>query len=177
MFKKVYRKTIGQVIDPSFIKSPRNYIVQSLIAVVAVTCVLGFVEILTNAAIVAGIAASTFIVFAMPNSITARPRRLIGGHVVGLICGIICYHLFIVGPLERIFSHYQYLLLLVCALTVGLSIFMMTATNTEHPPAASTALGIVLEGWSYKLILFILLYMIILAVVKWLLRSYLKNLF
>ncbi|MCJ7769012.1 MAG: HPP family protein, partial [Dehalococcoidales bacterium] len=68
-----------EVIDKSFIQKPKNYIIQSLMALAVLLIILSFVEVLTEAAIVAALGASTFIVFAMPRSITARPRRLIGG--------------------------------------------------------------------------------------------------
>ena len=63
------------------------------------------------------------------------------------------------------------------ALAVGLSIFLMAITNTEHPPAAATALGIVIGGWSNGVIAFILLGAISLALTRRLLRGYLKDLF
>ena len=40
------------------------------------------------------------------------------------------------------------LLVTVAALTVGLSIALMVLTNTEHPPAAGAALGLVIHEWS-----------------------------
>jgi hypothetical protein len=45
---------------------------------------------------------------------------------------------------------------LVAALSVGLAIFMMAATNTEHAPAAGTSLGLVLAGWSLPIVAFVL---------------------
>ena len=71
------------IIDKSLVRTPRNYIIQSLLATVAVAIILYFVNIFTEAAIVAALGASIFIVFAMPRSVTAQSRRLIGGHIVG----------------------------------------------------------------------------------------------
>ena len=53
------------IIDKSFIKEPKKYIVQSLVAVAAVALILFFVGIITHVAIVAALGASAFIVFAM----------------------------------------------------------------------------------------------------------------
>ena len=39
--------------------------------------------------VVASIGATAFIVFAMPKSIAASPHRIIGGHVIGLISGLL----------------------------------------------------------------------------------------
>ena len=165
------------IIDESFIKTPKNYIIQSLLAIAAVAIILYFVEVLTHAAIVAALGASTFIVFDMPHSITARPRRLIGGHTIGLISGSICYFTLLAGPLGQLAKNREFITWCVCALAVGLSIFLMTITNTEHPPAASTALGIIAHGWSYQVVVFVLLAAISLAIVRRLLRGYLRDLF
>jgi CBS-domain-containing membrane protein len=165
------------VIDKSFVRAPKSYIIQSLLAVVVVAIILYFVEVLTHTAIVAAIGASTFIVFAMPRSITAQPRRLIGGHIIGMVCGSLCYYTFLTGRLGELTANWEFILWFTCALSVGLSIFLMTITNTEHPPAAATALGIVAHGWSYQIIIFVLACTIGLAIVRRLLRGYLKDLF
>lgn len=165
------------IVDESFTRAPKKYIVQSLLATIAVAIILYFVEFVTHAAIVAALGASTFIVFAMPHSITAQPRRLVGGHIVGLVCGLICYFAFFAGPLGEITRNWEFIRWSVYALAVGLSIFLMAITNTEHPPAASTALGIAAHEWSYQTIIFILLCAISLALIRRLLRGYLRDLF
>jgi len=149
---------------------------QSLLAVVAVAVILYFVEVLTHAAIVAALGASAFVVFAMPHSITAHPRRLIGGHVVGLLCGTFCYYAFLSGPLGKLITSWEFTTLFIYALAVGLSIFLMAITNTEHPPAAGTALGIVAHAWSYQVVIFVLLCAVSLAIVRRLFRSQLRDL-
>ncbi len=165
------------IIDKSFVRAPKRYIIQSLLAVVTVGIILYFVEVLTHAAIVAALGASTFIVFAMPHSITAQPRRLIGGHIVGLLSGTFCYYAFLAGPLGKLVTGWEFTILFVYALAVGLSIFLMAITNTEHPPAAATALGIVAHGWSYQVVIFVLACAIGLAIVRRVLRGYLRDLF
>ena len=84
-----------QLIDKSFVRAPKSYIIQSLLAVATIAIILYFVEFLTHAAVIAALGSSAFVVFAMPRSIIAQPRRLIGGHFVGLIsatfCFIVCY--------------------------------------------------------------------------------------
>ena len=164
------------VIDKSFVRAPKSYIIQSLLAVAVTALILYFVEVLTHAAIVAALGASTFIVFVMPHSITAQPRRLIGGHIIGLICGTLCYYIFLTGRLGEVAANWEFILWYACDLSVGLSIFLMAITNTEHPPAAATALGIVAHGWSYQVVIFVLACAIGLAVARRLLGSHLKDL-
>lgn len=146
-------------------------------AMVAMLVILSFVEVLTEAAIVAALGASTFIVFAMPRSITARPRRLIGGHAIGIICGLICYSVFMTGSLGEISGEHELLIWFAYASSVALSLFFMTITNTEHPPAASTALGIVAYGCSWQMVLFILIFAVGLAIIRRLLGGWLRDLF
>lgn len=166
-----------EIISKSFKRSPKSFILQSLLAVVAVAVILYFVEVLTHAAIVAALGADAFIVFAMPHSITACRRRLIGGHVVGLLCGTFCYYAFLSGPLGKLMTGWEFTTLFVYALAVGLSIFLMAITNTEHPLAAGTALGIVGHAWSYQVVIFVLLCAVSLAIVRRLFRSRLRDLF
>lgn len=66
---------------------------------------------------------------------------------------------------------------LLATISVGLSIFLMTITDTEHPPTAGTALGIMTHEWSYQTIVFILVCAMCLAIVGRLLRGYLRDLF
>jgi CBS-domain-containing membrane protein len=63
------------------------------------------------------------------------------------------------------------------ALGVGLSMFLMAATNTEHPPAAGTALAIVAHGFDWGLMLFIGTAVLILILIQRALRSRLIDLY
>ncbi len=124
----------------------------------------------------AALGSSVFITFAMPNSVTAQPRRLIGGHVVGLLSGLICYYAFLTGPIGEISENVNSIIWIAGALSVGLSIFIMAITNTEHAPAAGTALGMVAHEWSVYTIVFIVVFAVSLTITKRLLRRYLKDL-
>ena len=117
--------------------------------------------------IIASIGATAFIVFAMPKNITARPRRVIGGHIVGLIT----------GSLVSLIPHSNSVLLAcVCALAVGISMFLMVALDVEHPPASGTALGIAIAGFSSGVILTVLTSSILLSLAHRFLRRYLRDL-
>lgn len=166
-----------EILDKSFLKNPRPYIVQSLLALITLAIILYFVEAMTEAAIVAALGSTTFIVFAMPRSIFARPRRLIGGHVVGILCGLACYGAFFTGPLKQYTNGGTALAVFAYALAVVLAIFLMVITNTEHAPAASTALGLVIHSPTVSTIIFILLCVVGLSIVRRLMLPYLRDLF
>ena len=67
----------------------KNYVFQSLFATLVIFAVLlglRFQEVV----IIASIGSTAFIVFAMPNSVAAKPVNIIGGQLVGFACGYLC---------------------------------------------------------------------------------------
>ena len=52
----------------------------------------------------------------------------------------------------------------------------MVSTNTEHPPAAGTALGLVVPGWSVPAVIFVLVSVLVLSIVRIVLRHKMVNL-
>jgi CBS-domain-containing membrane protein len=116
-----------------------HYILQSLLATFTLFLVLVVLRFNTPL-IIAALGSSAFIVFAMPKNITAQPRNVVGGHVVGIVSGSICAILLLAfGNGSEIY------MILAASSSVGLSIFIMVVTDTEHPPAGSTALAFVLH--------------------------------
>jgi len=144
----------------------KNYIFQSLFATLVIF-ILFLVLSMRQAVIVASVGASAFIVFAMPRDITAKGRNIIGGHLVGIVS----------GALFALIPRYTYIHSIVaCSLAVGLSIFIMVITDTEHPPASGTALGIALEGSSLDVVLTVMVSAVMLSLVHRFFGRYLKNL-
>ena len=144
----------------------KHYVLQSLFATVAVFVVLCFLS-LQNAVIIASLGASTFIVFAMPDSITAKPRNVIGGHLVGLFWGFafsLVPHAAAIGSLAGY------------ALAVGLSIFTMVVTDTEHPPASGTALGVAITGMHPDVLITVVLSIVLLSLIHHFFKPYLRDL-
>jgi CBS-domain-containing membrane protein len=62
------------------------------------------------------------------------------------------------------------------SLAVGLAIFTMAVTHTEHAPAAGIALGLVINTWSITTIAFIITAMLWMVAVRYLLHRRLMNL-
>jgi len=132
----------------------KEYLVQSFAATVVVFIIF-FVVTPERPVIVASIGSSAFIVFAMPNNHTAQPKRVIGGHIIGILCG-------------SLFSFFPQMTILpsiaIYSIAVGLSIFMMVALNLEHPPASGTALGIALNGFSLDVAIAVILSTLVLSI-------------
>lgn len=140
MFGKLrsYVKRRWMRIRGQFPRLWKNYLYQSLFAAIVVFIILIILSI-ENAVVIASIGASAFIAFTMPRSVTAKPRRIIGGHIIGLVCGSLCALIPHTSTLASIS---------VYSLSVGLSICLMVALDFEHPPASGTALGVALTGFS-----------------------------
>jgi len=162
------------LIDPRFKKNPSHYIVQCLLAVAFLAAILLALDAVFRTVMIASFGATSFIVFAMPQIKICVPRRLIGGYAVGILTGMVCSVLF--SALHNALD-VAFLRGFFGALAVGLSIFLMTITNTEHPPAAGLALGLVYEGVDYMSLLVIMLGVLLLTAIKMLLKNYLINLF
>lgn len=144
----------------------KNYVLQSLLATAAVFAVLLCLSA-RQAVIIASIGATTFIVFAMPDAVTAQPRNVIGGQLVGLACGSLCA-LIPHGPVLAAACVY--------ALAVGVSMFAMVVTDTEHPPASGTALGMAITGFSWDTGLAVAVSVVLLSLAHGRLRRFLKDL-
>ena len=123
-----------------------------------------------------GVASSAFTIFVIPESVAATPRKVIGGHLVaGLIGAGVSYILQIPG-LEIYASETRYIVDIAAALSVGIGIFFMVVTNTEHPPAAGTSLGLVIYGFDWTSVVFIISSAVLLSLVRIVLRPRMINL-
>jgi CBS-domain-containing membrane protein len=150
------------------------YIWQSFLAFGSLLIILFSLGIISKAAIVAALGSSVFVVFASPHSYAARPQSVIGGHVVGVICGIFCVG--VIMPRLGLYLPPEKSMYVSASLAVGLAMFVMCITNTEHAPAAGTALGMVINKWNYRTIIFIIASVIILSLIKMLMGKRLKTL-
>jgi len=78
--------------------------------------------------------------------------------------------------LNDLADNYDIIIWFSYALSVVLSLFVMTVTDTEHPPAASTALGIAAFGVSWQIVVFVISFAIFLSLARRLLKPWLKDL-
>jgi len=154
-------------LDEKFRDNWKDYILQSAYAAFTVLFITLILK-LDHAVIIASIGATAFIVFSMPNNIASEPKRIIGGHTIGFIVGT-CFSIF---P----FSDWLFFSGLWYALAVGISFFIMSVTDTEHPPAVGTALGMTIVGYSDTAAIGIFMGIIILALIHHYLRPYIRNL-
>lgn len=76
------------LLDRNFLRRPKRYVLQSVLATLTIAAVIAVQDSVSNVALTSAMAASAFIVFQMPHSRFARPRRVIGGHFVAVIVGL-----------------------------------------------------------------------------------------
>jgi CBS-domain-containing membrane protein len=113
---------------------------------------------------ISAMGATAFIVFAMPTAVSAQTRNVIGGHLVGFAVGAIFY----LTPLPYLVEY---------PLVVGIAMFVMVALDVEHPPAAATALAVVInEASSLDVFVTIMAGAVILSQCRYYLRNHLKDL-
>ena len=145
----------------------KPYVLQSAVAGLTSFLILLFLSV-EHAVVIAAMGASAFIVFARPFDLTARARNLIGGHLIGFTVGSLCALI----PHEAMFAG-----LTVYSVAVGLSVFLMVLLYMQHPPAAATALGMAMRGYSEEALAAILTITIVLSCVHLVLKPHLRNLF
>lgn len=165
------------IFDPKVKKNFGRYLFQCSLATLVLFLILTVEGAhLSKAIVIAAIGSTAFVLFVTPHSPTASPRHVIGGHFVCLVIGS-AFSIFDSTAMgEAILATTPILFDLEAALAVGLGIFFMAATDTEHAPAAGTALAIVAHNFSFGLVFFLAASVVLLSVIHVLLRSRLRDL-
>jgi CBS domain-containing membrane protein len=83
--------------------------------------------------LVASMAASAVLLFAVPHGALSQPWSVIGGHLLSAFIGVSC---------QRLFPDYVW----TSALAVGLAVVTMHYLRCIHPPGGATALAAVIGG-------------------------------
>lgn len=170
------------IFDIKIERNLKRYVLQVSIATLALFSALVAEEAIAGGAaaravVVAAIASTAFVLFISPFSESSNPRHVIGGHLIAVL---VASPMAVVADtsagaewvtaIPAIFAFYA-------AVGVGLTMFLMAATNTEHPPAAGTALAIVAHGFGWGLLVFIGTAVLILVLIQRLTRSRLIDLY
>ena len=162
--------------DKRFSQNKLRYLLQCLLATISAMLVLTVLNTIANKVIIASLGASCFIAFGLPHHRASRPRFMIGGYLVGIAAGTLCCWL-----ATTVFSEPQstlpiYSSVIFGGVAIGLAMFLMVVTNTEHPPAASLALGLVLGEWQLLTLGIAMVEIVLLCILKRLLKPLLINL-
>ncbi len=163
-----------RLFDEKFRENKTRYVAQAVLGSMAVGAALFWFDIVRNPVVIASFGASGFIAFTEPRQKFSGPRYLIGGYIIGMVVGASAHYL-TVFPVH----HYMTLKLIHIAagvLAVGLAMFLMSITNTEHAPASSIALGLVINDWDHIIIVKILVGIIIISMSQRALRRWMIDL-
>ena len=142
--------------------------------------ILVFTDSIADAALAAGLGSSVIIVFVHPTSKTAQVRHIVGGHILALVIGAAFASLFFVPALGEHPPAWTlgHIVLhdIGPALSLGVLILAMALTDTEHPPAAGTVLGMAFRPWDLEAVLVIIAAVAILGIFRGTLGNRLKDL-
>lgn len=165
-----------RLFDPKFKKDAPSYLLQCFVGMLFIMLALFLADTVSSMTVVASLGASTFIAMTMPHTRSAHPRYLIGGYCAGIVCGILMsyIHRYIVSADILFLGRSPHIV--TCAVAVGLAMLLMTITNSEHPPAAALAMGLVLEPRVFLTSAAALLGIMIISLLKTLLKRWMKNL-
>ena len=152
--------------DRKFKVHPLNYVFQCAIATAYIIVILVALDLITQTAIIATLGASTFIIFVRPHSYSARVRVMLGGYIIAIVVRIAMGILANLSVMETVFFTHKVQFIFFSAAAIGIVLPTMALTNTEHPPAAAMALGLVLNDWNIVILLFIICCVLLLGVVK-----------
>ena len=112
----------------------------------------------------------------MPHAERSRPRYLLGGYLIGIASGFFLHHLAEFCMPRTAWAAHEYVPTIAAALAVGAAIFIMVITNTEHPPAAGLALGLVFGKCAEGQILVVAIGILLLVIIKRVIKRFLINL-
>lgn len=91
---------------------------------------------------------SAYALAVTPAAATSRPRRVVGGHLVGLLGGLVAYHALtdglVVTEPPPAFSVGSLRLAASAVTSLGVTSVGMRAGGVEHPPACATTLIVAL---------------------------------
>lgn len=169
-----------ELYDVRFFRLAGKFLLQSLLAAVAMLAVLTLVDSIADAALAAGLASSVFIVSMTPGARRADLRHLIGGHLLGLFIGVLVALLLFHSLLPPLVlgsdGVSNWWVNTIAALAVGVVILVMAVTDTDHPPAAATTLGFALRDLDWTLVGLFALAVLLLACLKVVMRRWLNDL-
>jgi len=147
-------------------KQLHRYVLQCALAGGVAFVFLSFVDVIEHTGLVAALGATTFMTFTMPHRVSTRARYVVGGYVVGAVVGVLCSFI-----LQGAMAGYGDTgLAAMGAVAVAVAGLLMVTTNTEHPPAAGVALGLVLQPWTYPTVVFVLAAAVFLSIAKHVLK-------
>ncbi len=121
----------------------REDILPSIFTAITIFSILYLIRLGQNI-VLTSFAASAFIVFTLPENVTAQPQNVLGGHLIGFMSAALTT---ILGKPAQIPA------LIIIAISLAISTFAMSILDLHHPPANGTTLAVALNGLSQGVII------------------------
>jgi len=131
------------LIDRNFLRRPKAYAVQAILATATLAVVMVLQDTVSSIGVTTAVGATAFIVFQMPHSRMAQSRRVVGGHFVAVVVGLVASlvaHEVLGEPYGGSIG-----VDVIAAIALGVAMLSMAMTDTEHPPGAATVVSLVLR--------------------------------
>jgi CBS-domain-containing membrane protein len=164
-----------KLVDPKLKGNAWFYLFQAGLGTASLIAVLSVADLISDAVIVAAIGSTAFILFITPRSRMASPRHVIGGHVLAVLIGGGFNALVVSGAGEAVIDAVSFMFEVSVAFAVGFTLLAMAMTDSEHGPAAGTALGMVVIDFNWSLVGVFLISVILLSLTHKLLLRRLRD--
>ena len=126
------------------------------------------------------LASSSFIIFCSPQSVMAKPQKIIGGYIIAMVCGEVMRWVAIwvchIIPSCHAGPPFVHVFEVAAALSLVLALLLMILFRSEHPPAAGLAIVMVLDVRNLDILAVILAAAVLLSIVQMIFRKKLCNL-
>lgn len=125
------------------------------------------------------IASTSFIIFTIPQSVSARSSRIVGGYAIAIIVGLLI-HYALMGFFSLLTTHFVMsdprIFWMTASVSVGISMILMVLFDCQHPPAAGIALVLVLDIHGFGMLFIIMFAALALSLIKLIFNDKLINL-
>ncbi|MCH9644043.1 MAG: HPP family protein [Gammaproteobacteria bacterium] len=161
-----------------------HVLIQTLCAVIFILGVLYIFNLVSTSELLwavgsGALSSSSYVVFGQPHTRSGRPSHIISGYIIGMFSGeLIRLVIMYSHPLIHIAIGLNvfYIYAALAALSVGLSLYLMTFFKVTHPPAAGMALVLVLDMRDYRTLVVIIAAAFLLSLIRHIFRKQLINL-
>ncbi|MCK9477210.1 MAG: HPP family protein [Candidatus Muirbacterium halophilum] len=170
------RIKLSKVVDKKLSLYPWKYIFQCFLAMLTMLVVLSYLDFIEHTAIISSFGATSFITFTMPRRYHSDAKRLIGGYLTGIAVGVFFHHIARIPCVMANVCADHLSFALFGSIAVFFAILLMVILDTEHPPAAGIALGLVLNSFDINTIMFVIAAIVLITIVKNTLKPFMIDL-
>lgn len=126
----------------------REFVSEGIHGAILIGVLGGFAWIVGQPLVFPSLGPTAYVMVKAPDDPPHQPKNVISGHVIGILAGLIGYHLFAAGltlELEHTVSSWETLRIVVSGIfAMGVTSMVMLRTDIDHAPACATTLIVAL---------------------------------